>query len=255
MTQTDTIRWRLMALTGLIATAMLVTAEARTRLLDSWQNPEAQKREPQKIAVIAVLPDALLRQAVEIDLVKMLQKKGRTLVQGTRIPGLTGGIRGKIDTKKATAVLEKAGVDGVIVLFYTGGGVTGEYQRSDYWLRYEGSTMGYGYSNWGQPWFVDVYSVQKGEGYSDYTRTAWVETSYYDLESREAVWRIVTETRDIEHSDATKGIGKRIAAQMRKTGRWTRAAASCWGGISPRQSASASSTFSACWRAGAGPTT
>jgi hypothetical protein len=213
------LRRRVIALGMLLAIGLAATAEARTKLLDSWENPEAPETHADKIAVIVVLPDALLRKAVEIDLVKMLQKKGRTLVAGTDIPGLTGGIRGKVDTEKAAAALDAAGVDGVIVLFYTGGGVTGEYKRSDYWLRYEGSTMGYGYYNWGQPYFVDVYSVQKGsQAYSDFIRTAWVETSFYDLESRQAIWRIVTETKDIEHSDATKGIGKRIATQMRKSG-------------------------------------
>ena len=218
MQKPHTLRRRVIALGMLLAIGLAATAEARTKLLDSWENPEAPEIQADKIAVIAVLPDALLRKAVEIDLVKMLEKKGRTIVAGTEIPGLTGGFRGKIDTEKAAAALDAAGVDGVIVLFYTGGGVTGEYERSDYWLRYEGSTMGYGYSNWGQPYFVDVYSVQKGEGYSEFVRTAWVETSFYDLESRQAIWRIVTETKDVEHSDATKGIGKRIATQMRKSG-------------------------------------
>ncbi len=193
-------------------------AEARTKLLDSWQHPDPAASEPGRIAVIAVLPDALLRKAVEIDMAKLLEARNREVVVGSELPGLGQGIRGKIDTEKATAALKEAGIDAVIVMFYAGGAITGEYERSDYWLRYEGTGYGYGYYNWGAPYFVDVYSVQQGAGYADFQRTVWVETSFYDLNTEEAVWRIVTETKDVEHSDAVKGISRFLKRELRKAG-------------------------------------
>jgi hypothetical protein len=191
--------------------------EARTKLLDSWKNKDAPANKPEKIAVIAVLPDSLMRQAFEIDVVKKLQKKGRTVVPGSEIPGMSGGIRGEIDTEAAVKKLQAAGVDGVIVMFYKGGGVSGTYARSDYWARYEGSGIGYAGYNWGRPYFVDVYSAQKGPGYSDTQSSALVESSYYDLETQQPIWRIVTETKDIEHSDTAVELGKKIASQMRSS--------------------------------------
>jgi hypothetical protein len=209
---------RLSLLFAVLALALASTCEARTKLVDSWKNKEAGKTRPEKIAVIAVLPEALARQAFEIDVVKKVEKKGRTVVAGSSLPGLGGGIRGKIDTEAATRALENAGVDGVIVMFYTGGGISGSYARSDYWARYEGTGVGYAGYNWGQPYFVDVYSIQKGPGYSDTQTSALVETSYYDLRTRQPLWRIVTETKDMEHSDAAVEIGKKIASQMRSAG-------------------------------------
>ena len=203
----------------LVVLALLLapSAFARTKLLDSWENDEATENKPSKVAVIAVLPDALMREAAEVDFVKGISSRTAEMVAGTSLPGLGGGIRGELDTEKAVKALEAAGVDGVIVIFYAGSGVTGTYERSDYWLRYEGSGAGYSYYNWGRPYFVDVYSVQQGPGYSDFTSTVWVESSYYDLDTKEPVWRIVTETKDIEHSDAVKGIAKRINSQMKKS--------------------------------------
>jgi hypothetical protein len=205
-------------LIALIALLSASTGEARTKQLDKWVNKEAPESSPAKIAVIAVLPDGLIREAVEISIVDVLQKKGREYVVGSKIPGMFGGIRGKIDSDKAAKALLDAGMDGVIVLFYAGGGVSGEYQRSDYWLQYEGTAVGWGGYAWGSPYFTNVYSVQQGPGYSDFERSAIVESSYYDLQSRQPVWRIVTETKDTEHSDAARQIAKKIKSQMGSSG-------------------------------------
>jgi hypothetical protein len=203
---------------AVMALLVVSTGEARTKQLDKWVNKEAPKSNPAKIAVIAVLPDGLIREAAEIAIVEVLQKKGREVVVGSKIPGMFGGIRGKINSDKAAKALIEAGMDGVIVLFYTGGGVSGEYQRSDYWLQYEGTAAGWGGYAFGTPYFTNVYTVQQGTGYSDFERSAIVESTYYDLKARQPVWRIVTETKDTEHSDAAKQIAKKIKSQMSSTG-------------------------------------
>jgi hypothetical protein len=167
--------------------------------------------------VIAVLPDGLMRQAFENDVVEKLQKKGRTVLAGSDIPGLRGGIRGKIDTEAATKALQAAGVDGVIVMFYAGG-ATKKYSRSPYYAQYEGTVTGFSAYNWGQPSFINVYSVQKGDARLNFQKDVLVESSYYDLETREPIWRIVTQTKDLEHSNAAAEIGKKIASQMRSSG-------------------------------------
>lgn len=208
-------------LAGVLMASLLSFApqlHARTKLVDSWQNKEAEERHPEKVAVIAVLPEALAREAFEIDMAKLLKSKKYNVVEASKLPGLAGGIRGEINTEKAVKALKAAGVDGVIVMFYTGGGVADSYVRSDYWLRYEGTGVSYAGYNWGQPYFTDVYSVQQGPGYADFTRSALVETSYYDLKTEVPIWRIVTESRDIDNSDAAKGIAKKVKSEMKKAG-------------------------------------
>jgi hypothetical protein len=162
-----------------------------------------------------VLPEALLREAFEVDVAKILADKGTPAVPSSRIPGMSGGIRGEIDVEAATGLLRKAGVDGVVVMFYSGGGNSEGYQRSDYWVQYLGSGSTY---SWGRPYFTgftDVYTVRKGPGFADFQTFAFVESSYYDMETEMPVWRIVTETKDTEHSDGAKEIGGIIASEMR----------------------------------------
>lgn len=194
---------------------LLLSGCAQTRVVDTWRTDQPVTHKPEKVAVIAVLPDALMRQAVEVDIAKILKKKGTPAVAASTMPGMGGGIRGTIDSEKATEILRKGGADGIVVLFYSGGGRSGDYVRSNYWAEYLGTGMGY---SWGRPYFVNVYTIRQGESINAFTMTAYVESSYYDLETEQPVWRIVTRTKDVEHTDAATAIAGRIASQMSSAG-------------------------------------
>ena len=211
---------------GLIGRIFIITAVAplflaacaQTKVVDNWQTDKEVTNKPDKVAVIAVLPDALMRKAVEIDVAKILAKKGTPAVPSSNIKGFSGGIRGEIDTEVATGILDDAGVDGIVVMFYAGGGASDGYVRSDYWLQYLGSGMSY---SWGRPYFTgmtSVYTVRQGPGWADVKTTAYVESSYYDMETREPVWRIVTFTKDVEHTDGARDIANQIASEISKAG-------------------------------------
>lgn len=207
---------RLLAL--LLAAPLFLAACAQTSVVDNWQTDQPVTNKPDKVAVIAVLPDALMRKAVEIDVAKILQNKGTPAVVSSEIPGFGGGIRGEIDSEVATGILRKADVDGVVVMFYSGGGHEGEYVRSDYWLQHVGTGTPY---YWGRPYFTgftEVYTVRQGPGWADVRNTAYVESSFYDIETEMPVWRIVTFTKDVEHTDGARDIANQIASQMRKSG-------------------------------------
>lgn len=194
---------------------VLLSACAQTRVVDNWKTDKPVSHKPDKVAVIAVLPDALMRKAVEIDVTAILVKKGTPAVASSNLPGFSGGIRGEIDVEVATGLLRQADVDGIVVMFYSGGGESEGYVRSDYWLEYLGSGMGY---SWGRPYFTgttSVYAVRQGPGYADFRTTAYVESSYYDIETELPVWRIVTFTKDVEHTDAARDIADQVASQMR----------------------------------------
>lgn len=195
--------------------AVLLSACAQTSVVDSWQSNQSVTNKPDKVAVIVVLPDALTRKAVEIDVAKVLADKGSPAVPSSNIPGMGGGIRGEIDADVATEMLRSEGVDGVVVMFYSGGGNSEGYVRSDYWAQHVGSGMVY---NWGRPYFTNVYTVRQGPGWADYRMSAYVESSFYDLETEKPVWRIVTETKDTEHADTADDVARKIASQMRSAG-------------------------------------
>jgi hypothetical protein len=201
-----------------LAVPMLFTACAQTQVVDSWRASEPVDQSPDRIAVIAVLPEALMRKAVEIDVAKILADKGYNALPGSNVPGMSGGIRGEIDVEVATGLLRKAEVDGIIVMFYSGGGTSEGYVRSDYWAEFIGTGVPY---SWGRPYFTgftNVYTIRQGPGYADFRTNAYVESSYYDMDTEEPVWRIVTFTKDTEHTDAARDIAQKIAAEMRSAG-------------------------------------
>jgi hypothetical protein len=124
-----------------IATPLLFAACAQTSIVDSWRADEKAGNRPDKVAVIAVLPEALMRKAVEIDVAKVLQDKGFNAVPASNIRGMSGGVRGEIDAEVATGLLRQADVDGIVVMFYAGGGTSEGYVRSDYWAEYLGTAV------------------------------------------------------------------------------------------------------------------
>lgn len=200
-----------------LVTSLFLSACAITREVDKWKSDDPPQRKPEKVAVIAVLPDALMREAVEIDAAKILVKKGTPAVPGSSVPGMSGGIRGEIDVEVATGILRKANVDGVIVMFYAGGGRK-DYSRSQYWLDYVGSGVGY---NWAYPYFTgftEVYTIVQGPGYTEFQTEAYVESSYYDLLTEKPAWRLVTYTKDVEHTDTVRDVADDIAREMRSAG-------------------------------------
>ena len=207
---------RLLAL--LLAAPLFLAACAQTSVVDNWSTDQPVANKPDKVAVVAVLPDALMRKAVEIDVARILADRGTPAVPSSNIPGFGGGIRGEIDTEVATGILRNADVDGIVVMFYSGGGHEGEYVRSDYWLEHIGTGMPY---YWGRPYFTgftEVYTVRQGPGWADVRNTAYVESSFYDMETEQPVWRIVTFTKDLEHTDGARDIAKLIATEMRRNG-------------------------------------
>lgn len=200
----------------LLCAPFVLFACAQTSVVDNWRTDEPVSHKPDKVAVIAVLPEALMREVVERDAAKILADKGTPAVASSKIPGFGGGIRGEIDVEVATGILREADVDGIVVMFYSGGGPSEGYVRSDYWLEYLGTGTGY---SWGTPYFTgftDVYTVRQGPGWADVKTTAYVESSYYDMETEQPVWRIVTLTKDVEHTDAVRDIAQQMASEMRK---------------------------------------
>ncbi|MDX1380882.1 MAG: hypothetical protein R3233_07160, partial [Xanthomonadales bacterium] len=112
---------------------VLLAGCAQTAVVDDWEADERVAGKPTKVAVIAALPDGLMREAVEVDVARILAGKGTPAVPSSRIAGMSGGIRGEIDPEAAATLLRQADVDGVVVMFYAGGGRSGDYARSDYW--------------------------------------------------------------------------------------------------------------------------
>src|SRR5512134_4063815 len=85
--------------TILLLAAALLAGCTQTKLVDSWQAEEKVSHKPEKVAVIAVLPEALIRESVERDVAKILADKGTPAVPSSRLPGMDDSIRAEIYTE------------------------------------------------------------------------------------------------------------------------------------------------------------
>ncbi len=190
---------------------VLLAACNTTSVVQSWDSETVNPPPPQKLAVIVALPDALQRQEIERSIAAELRKSGSNAVMSSSIPGM----RGRLSREKAEPALKSAGVDGVVIMFLTGGGGGAQYERNDYWLEYAGSTA---YYDWFSPRFVDVYAVREGPGYADQTTQMFVETTYFDVTSGSPAWSFITKNTDIEYRDVAKAISGKVVSQMRRSG-------------------------------------
>ena len=207
---------RLITLTRILATAgfcLLLSACQTTKVVKSWQS-STQTAPPDKVAVIVMAAEALRRMEAERAVAGHLKSAGSNAIPSSEIMGM----RGRLTKEKAVAALTAADVDGVVIVFLLGA-VEGEaLERSDYYLRYEGSGVAY---NWMSPHYAsagytNVYSVQEGTGYADYTMEVYLETTYIDMKSQDPVWNMVTKSQDPEYRDVAGAIASAVISQMKK---------------------------------------
>lgn len=195
---------------ALMATGVLASCQT-TSVVRDYQLGTPSPGRPGKIAVVVMLPDELQRFSVEQVLVKDIEKSGGTARASSEIRGM----RGRLTREKAEQALSAWGADSVVVVFLRGGMKGEELERSDYYLKHVGGGMTY---NWFAPQFVETYAVVEGAGYYDQERTLYVESSYYDLRSREARWTIVTQSTALEYRDTAKSISGKIVSRMKRDG-------------------------------------
>ena len=191
--------------------SVALSACSSTRVIDSWEAEEQPAEPPQKVAVLAMLGDSLVREAYEELFAEDLRKAGSNAVASYDLRGM----RGKLTREKVEAALEAADVDGVIVIFLTGAGVTDVYERSNYELDSVGTGV---YWDWWGPSFVHVYEVNQGHQRFDVEAEVLVETSYIDFPKRQPVWRVVTASKDIQYQDGGAAVSGIVVREMRSHG-------------------------------------
>ena len=82
--------YRIGRLILLTLSLLYLSACAQTKVVDSWKTDKPVTNKPDKVAVIAVLPEALMREAVEVDVARILADKGSPAVASSRLPGFSG---------------------------------------------------------------------------------------------------------------------------------------------------------------------
>ena len=202
-------------LTALLIFVVLLSAcNKSTKVISEWDAGRDNIENRERIAVVAMMPEALQRLTVEQEIVSVLRKSGRNALVSSDIPGLTG----QLSRETAEPALRAASVDAIIVVFITSGGKGERLERADYYAVQVDAGFyagGYGYFN---PVYTNVYTVVEGAGFYDQQNFVYVETSYFDIVDDRAKWSMITRSKNLEYNDTAKSIAKRIVSKMKATG-------------------------------------
>ena len=208
------IRISLRLLLVVTFTLLLSACNKSTKVISEWDAGRDNIENRERIAVVAMMPEALQRLTVEQEIVEVLRKSGRNALVSSDIPGLTG----QLSREVAEPALKAASVDAIIVVFITSVGKGERLERADYYAVQVGAGFyagGYGYFT---PHYTNVYTVVEGAGFYDQQNFVYVETSYFDIIEDRAKWSMITRSKNLEYNDTAKSIAKRIASKMKSTG-------------------------------------
>ena len=185
-----------------------------TKVISEWEADRNEIDQRERIAVVAMMPEALQRLTVEQEIVRVMRKAGRNALVSSDIPGLTG----QLTRDRAEPALKAASVDAIVVVFITGGSSGERLERADYYAVQVGSGFyGRGYG-WMTPTFTNVYTVREGAGFYAQENYVYVETTYFDIVDDRAKWSMITRSKDIETQDAAKGVAEKIVSKMKSSG-------------------------------------
>jgi len=193
---------------------LLSACNKSTKVISEWDAGRDNIDKRERIAIAAMMPEALQRLSVEQEIVRVLRKSGRNALVSSDIPGLSG----RVSRETAEPALRAASVDALVVVFLTSGGKGERLERADYYLQNVGSGFYGGGYGWFTPVYTEVYTVREGAGFYDQENFVYVETTYFDIVEDRAKWSMITRSKDLEYNDTANSVAKKIVSKMRSTG-------------------------------------
>ena len=204
----------LRSLAALSVILLLSACNKSTKVISEWDAGRDNIDKRERIAVAAMMPEALQRLSVEQEIVNVLRKSGRNALVSSDIPGLSG----RVTRETAEPALRAASVDALIVVFITSGGKGERLERADYYVQNVGSGFYGGGYGWFTPVYTEVYTVREGQGFYDQENFIYVETTYFDLVDDRSKWSMITRSKDLEYNDTANSVAKKIVSKMKSTG-------------------------------------
>ena len=184
------------------------------RVISEWDAGRENIEKRERIAVVAMMPEALQRLAVEQEIVRVMRNSGRNALVSSDIPGMSG----RLTRETAEPALRAASVDAIVVIFLTGGGKGERLERADYYAVQVGSGFYGGGYGWFSPVYTNVYTVREGSGFYDRENYLYAETTYFDIVEDRAKWSMITRSENLQYNDTARTVAGRIVSKMTSTG-------------------------------------
>jgi hypothetical protein len=188
--------------------ALTVAAGASNEFIRTWKAPGVGPLNfaGRKVAAVVIVDDESLQVAAEEALSREITARGPSGVPAYRIiprPELA-------NKESAKSWLEKAGVQGLVVMRVVGTDTRQTYSSVVFSSGYYGNAWDY----WGYGW-ASVYPI--GRGKTETTLT--VETLLYDLSTGGPVWAGVSRTTNPkDHISFMESLATDIARELEKAG-------------------------------------
>lgn len=208
------IRITLRSIAVMTVVLLLSGCSKNIRVISEWDAGRNNIDKRERIAVVAMMPEALQRLTVEQEFVRVLRKSGRNALVSSDIPGLSG----RLTRETAEPALKAASVDAIIVIFLTSGGKGERLERADYYaVNVDSSFYGSGYG-WFAPTFTNVYTIVEGAGFYAQENYLYAETTYFDIVEDRAKWSMITRSENLEYNDTAETVAQKVASKMKSTG-------------------------------------
>jgi hypothetical protein len=207
-------RFTLRSLAVIAVILLLSACNKSTKVISEWDAGRDNINNRERIAVVAMMPEALQRLSIEQEIVNVMRKSGRNALVSSDIPGMSG----RLSRETAEPALKAASVDALVIVFITSGGKGERLERADYYAVQVGSGFYGGGYGWFSPVYSNVYTVREGAGRYDQENFVYVESTYFDIVEDRAKWSMITKSKDLEYNDTANSVAKKIVSKMRSTG-------------------------------------
>ncbi len=200
---------------ALIATILLLSGCNKSiKVISEWDAGHADISKRERVAVVAMMPEALQRLTVEQEVVSVLRQSGRNALVSSDIPGLSG----QLSREVAEPAIKAASVDAIVVVFITSSGKGDRLERADYYTEHVGAGFYGGGYGWFKPQYANLPSVGGGSSYYDQKNSVYIETTYFDIVEDRAKWSMITRSKNTEYNDTANSVAKKIVSKMKSTG-------------------------------------
>jgi hypothetical protein len=188
-----------------------------TNFSQSYRNPGFEDTVFRRVLVIGVTEDEESRQAFENALASAIAQEG-----GTAAPSYTVLPARQISEDELHAVLEREGIDGVVLTRLLSVDKNSQYTPPKKYnkprTRYYPAGWGYGFGYGGfYGFYGTTFAAVHEPGYFDTSTTLRLETSLYSVATNDLVWTGQSETIDPNSiEDARASITRAVAKKLKQ---------------------------------------
>ncbi len=193
---------------------IVISCSPSVKILGSWSSPSKPAEGYKSVFVTALTENLLARNAVEKDLVELIQSKGITASSSFEV--IPPGFKAKeADRDAIVAKIKELGNESILTIALLD--QTNETRYVPGTTMY--APMGYGYHGrfWG---YYNYYNpVMYDPGYYTTDKNYYLEANLYDAATEELVWSSQSETTNPSSLEIfSKTFAQAIVQQMRKDG-------------------------------------